>query len=911
MSRRSISSAVTGVLVLGAGGLSLTVCSPAWAQQPEIRVVTTDSAVANHPSATLTLPAPYKVVGGGARANWRHSGSLLTQSQPGGPGPNAWVASSKDHFAAEPVSLSAFAIGLADPADEWEVIVREARSPVAPQPVATAKLPPGYAMTGGGCLDEWRTSPSAPGNLLTASFPSSTNSWECRGKDHGAENPASIVAYVIGIRPKKPGVPLPEVKITTAHSPVAAHPTVVAPAEPGFIVTGGGAAPGASESLTLSTTNNTTARPMRGQVIRPQPQAPTPPGAGQLLTATHPELAPGSTVANGWRAAAKDHVYTSPGTLVAYAVNLRFPPPQLVATTTLIPALVQAAFPLRGWVDLHTHPMIHLAFGGKVIHGGVDEQSPLPTNIQCVDWQRAGTVANALSDDRPSHGGWDAFSFRCGDEIRKEIIGALQSENGALVTAGGRRPPTLGWPNFETWPAWNDITHQKMWWEWIKRARDGGLRVMVALATNNRTLGDAVSGNPPTDDKASGNLQIGAMKEFVERHRDFMEVAYTPARLKEIVQANKIAVILGVELDNLGALNQYALTTPEPTMQALARSEIQALYDQGVRYVLPIHLVNNRFGGAAIYQPTYSLANLRETGDYFRLECSVRGDGISFKHPSQLDTAVVAASLVKLGLYRPFTPPPQCPRPGISEGSGHRNSMGLLPLGRFAIVEMMKKGMIIDIDHMSDKAVDEVLALAESIDAPRGYPISSGHSGLRGMSGNHAETSRSESQLRRILRLHGMFGVGTDGTDAFAWSRQYQSTMHVMGFRSDDPSRVAYRNGAFGFGSDLNGLVKGPKPPGTRRPEYERASYPMGPLAPSRLGNKQWDYVSDGVAHYGLLPDFIRDVSSTPRHSIGFNAAGQPYGVTGAELVDQHLLLGAEYFYRMWERSEAQKGKVP
>ena len=52
-----------------------------------------------------------------------------------------------------------------------------------------------------------------------------------------------------------------------------------------------------------------------------------------------------------------------------------------------------------------------------------------------------------------------------------------------------------------------------MWFEWIKRERDGGLRVMVALATNNKTLADAVQGpgdDLPTNDKASADLQIQA-----------------------------------------------------------------------------------------------------------------------------------------------------------------------------------------------------------------------------------------------------------------------------------------------------------------------------------------------------------------------------------------------------------------
>src|SRR5207245_349002 len=80
------------------------------------------------------------------------------------------------------------------------------------------------------------------------------------------------------------------------------------------------------------------------------------------------------------------------------------PPPTLVA----VPLPMKMAYiGLAGWVDLHTHPMIQLAFGGKLIHGGVDERSILPSNSLCQPWQPAGSIFEALGNDRPSHGGWD------------------------------------------------------------------------------------------------------------------------------------------------------------------------------------------------------------------------------------------------------------------------------------------------------------------------------------------------------------------------------------------------------------------------------------------------------------------------------------------------------------------------
>lgn len=576
-------------------------------------------------------------------------------------------------------------------------------------------------------------------------------------------------------------------------------------------------------------------------------------------------------------------------------------PAKIEMTATLLPLAVTYAG-LNGWADLHTHPMINLAFGGKLIHGGVDVGALLPTDNRCNNRIRATSLEHALGDDRPSHGGWDAFSFPCGDDIRKLVIMGMQKANrDALVTAGPRNPPALGFPPFDQWPAWNDITHQKMWWEWIRRARDGGQRVMVALATNNRTLGDAVSGpgDGPTDDVGSGDLQLNEIKSFVARHPDFMEVALTSADLKRIVQSNRIAVVLGVELDNIGNFNFLPPALMYgPNRFGVAAGEIQRLYAAGVRYMIPIHVVDNAFGGTAIYQPLYNVANFRDTGRFWQVECASQGDDIAFRYTGGFDPMTVAG--VKIG-FNPANQPPSSP--ACPQGIGHRNALSLTDLGAFAIREMMRRGMIIDIDHMSTKAVDQVLAIAESINPPVGYPINSGHSGVRGLRDNHAENSRSKEQLRRIARLHGMFGLGSDGVHAWTWSADYQRAMEVMGYKSTDAGQAAaYRNGAIAFGTDLNGLVKGPPPGGpANRVSYDPASFPPSGLAGT---SKTWNYNTHGVAHYGMLPDFIRDVRTSPP------SAGYVSAASGAELVDNHLLRSADYFWRMWERCEAQRVHV-
>ena len=62
----------------------------------------------------------------------------------------------------------------------------------------------------------------------------------------------------------------------------------------------------------------------------------------------------------------------------------------------------------------------------------------------------------------------------------------------------------------------------------------------------------------------------------------------------------------------------------------------------------------------------------------------------------------------------------------------------------------------------------------------------------------------------------------------------------------------------------------------------------------SATGTKTWNYNEEGVAHYGMLADFLRDIN----------------GLDGGRAVIDGLNRSAEDFARMWERCERQKYKV-
>lgn len=514
---------------------------------------------------------------------------------------------------------------------------------------------------------------------------------------------------------------------------------------------------------------------------------------------------------------------------------------------------------LRGFADLHTHPMVNLALGGKLVHGGPDVGALLPTDADCQHHVRAKSIAQALGSDNPTHGGLNIVVNPCGDELRKMVVDAFEDANRALKG----RDNGVGYPSFRDWPKWNDITHQKMWVDWVRRAYDGGERVLVALAMNNKTIADGVAGpgDGPTDDKASAELQIAEIRGFVKRHDDFMEIAMSPADLRRIVAANKMAIILGMEVDNIGNFNKVNVT-PEGV-----RQEIRRLYLNGIRYIFPVHLIDNKFGGTAIYTDVFNNSNYREFGDFWKIECGAPDDHLTHYYQSDSDNfglAVAKASKLDTDVMR--RPPDTAPLKCEAKKLGHKNSRKLQPLGIVAIDEMMNLGMLIDIDHMSQHTAEGALRQAEGVQG--GYPLVSGHNNFRDIDGN--ENTRTDDQLRRIGMLGGMFGLGSDTVDARDYVPRYARASGLVGA------------GRVSFGSDLNGLVKGP--PARFGSNIYTPFFPM-----SQTGDKKWDYNTEGVAHYGMLADFLRDMSTL--------------GPEGSKL-KADIMKNAEMFARMWEKAE-------
>ncbi|GAB2174671.1 hypothetical protein DLREEDagr8_02290 [Dongia sp. agr-C8] len=167
-----------------------------------ISTMSMTSAVAPHPAAiSPILPPPFVVTGGGAKVAYNGAGNILIASYPNDGNPkNTWFAASKDHEVSDPATVTAYVIGMVPQTQsgaQFDIVQVIANSPApAAGAEATAVLPAGYSVIGGGALAIGTTQ---AGSLMTDSYPTA-NGWTARSHDFNTPDPARISVFAIGIR---------------------------------------------------------------------------------------------------------------------------------------------------------------------------------------------------------------------------------------------------------------------------------------------------------------------------------------------------------------------------------------------------------------------------------------------------------------------------------------------------------------------------------------------------------------------------------------------------------------------------------------------------------------------------------------------------------------------------------------
>ncbi|HTJ82805.1 MAG TPA: membrane dipeptidase [Polyangiaceae bacterium] len=546
-----------------------------------------------------------------------------------------------------------------------------------------------------------------------------------------------------------------------------------------------------------------------------------------------------------------------------------------------------------GYADLHCHPMSHLGFGGAGI---------APTGRRLF-W---GLPDPPAPVEQPA-----AVSLPCCSAAH----GVFSNPNLLPYFIEGHHG--CGSPTYKDWPRYDTITHQQMYYEFMLRAHASGLRLICALAVHNRMLATLFGYAEGTDlrDSTAIRAQVAGMKAFADRHSTWVEVVTTPDAARAAIAQNKLAVVMGVEVDSLGDFRSESNCTDDQ-VDAL----VDELWAMGVRTSTPIHLANNAFGGCSIGADQFNLLNhFLGEGDgkheFFRIREGGGTDGV--KNLLDTDPARKLLLTAYMHLIRSHPDPNvemDYPAYRSIRADGHRNVRGLTARGRRLVQRMMRRGMMVDVDHMSDASRDEVLDLAES----RDYPVYSSHTTMRelgldqsastkAMKGVASEGALTRRALERIRDLGGVVAPITrqgptkrfdpkipttprtlDRDTSLSFSHAYLYALDVMGH-----DRVA-------LGTDMNGFNQQPGPrlaggrwTGPLRPvvyDAELEVQHQQVLKKYHLGNRTFDVNVDGLAHYGLLPDFLRDVAN----------------LMGAEDRLVPLYRSAQRFIEMWERCEAR-----
>ncbi|MEJ7833157.1 MAG: hypothetical protein WKF79_09595 [Nocardioides sp.] len=505
---------------------------------------------------------------------------------------------------------------------------------------------------------------------------------------------------------------------------------------------------------------------------------------------------------------------------------------------------------VRGYVDAHTHGMAFEFLGGR-IHCG-------------KPWDKYG-VELALVD--------------CADHT------ATGGKGAALEAALSGRPThdPVGWPTFKDWPAPNSLTHEGTYYRWLERSWRGGQRLFVNLLVENNKLCELYPLKKNScDDMDSIRLQarqMYKMQDYIDAQsggpgEGFYRIVKTPFEARRVINQGKMAVVMGIETSvPFGCTFKAVLGRDVPACTAAdIDRQLDEMHRLGVRQMELVNKFDNALGGITGDEGSAGVAvnaaNFLETGTFWDMEHCEPPDGessdrtqLAFPDVSSGQQDALFGAIGQLfGGVLPTVP--------VYPTPAHCNSRGLTSLGAHTIAGLADRKMIFDPDHLSVKARQMAMSQIEAMRYP-------------GVISSHSWST--PDAYPRIYKAGGFITPYAGDSTGFVekWRRH-------LGWAD---KRYYY---GMGFGADINGLGAQGNPRGAS--VANKVTYPFKGLNGvvvnrQRAGQRVYDINRDGVAQYGLYPDWIEDLRKV---------AG---GREGAAIVDD-MTRGAEAYLQMWERAE-------
>jgi microsomal dipeptidase-like Zn-dependent dipeptidase len=500
---------------------------------------------------------------------------------------------------------------------------------------------------------------------------------------------------------------------------------------------------------------------------------------------------------------------------------------------------------VRGFADMHVHLTANQRAGGAVLSG--EPYDPYG-------------ISQALGHDADVHGA-DGKEDVTGNLLRTGLPSGTHD--------------THGWPTFAGWPVFDTNTHQQTYYVWLKRAWMAGERLIVAQTVEDQSICEIQPRRVHSCDETEAVRQqiqvLRGLQGYVDaqaggKGKGWFRLVYNPRQARAAIEKGRLAVLIGIESSNLFGCSEQ-MDQPECSRRDIDRG-IRDARRLGVRTVFPMHWTDNAFGGAAVeggLKGTFiNVLEAFQTGHYFRTgPCPEPGQGEEMETLGRLELSVLAS------FFPAAKPLADAGMPTYPSGT-QCNAKGLTSLGRYLIKRLMANHMLIEMDHMSELARETVLRMAKR----RDYPLVSSHTGTGGL--------WTPKQLKLIYRLGGMAAARADAAPALAAKIEElkgdRSKLHYFGV---------------GLGTDTGGFssLPAPRPDAAQTPvTYPfRALYCNVRLQRERSGSRTFDLNTDGVAHYGLIPDLLADMQQ--------HGGGGPL---------RSLFRSAEAYLRMWQLAYAR-----
>ncbi len=499
---------------------------------------------------------------------------------------------------------------------------------------------------------------------------------------------------------------------------------------------------------------------------------------------------------------------------------------------------------VSGLVDSHMHGMAFEFLGGRAHCGR--------------PWHKYG-APYALVD--------------CADHEPNGCPAVLEN---ALYGNPARCHDTVGWPTFKDWPAHDSLTHESFYYRWLERSWRGGLRLYTNLMVENSVLCKLYPYKQNSCDEMESVLlqieDINELQDYIDAQsggpgKGWFRIVESPQQARKQINKGNLAVVLGMEVSDpfgCSVKNDF----PECD-KAEIDFWLDKLHDLGLRQFEIVNKFDNALTGVAGDSgETGALtngANFINTGKFWDLEGCADPENHD-KDPTAVEVPTQDA-MIGNGLDA-FLAPGTLP---VYDGGPYCNQRGLTTLGEYTIRQMMKKKMIFDPDHMSVIARDQALNVVESKD-------------YSGIVSSHSWST--ENALPRIYRLGGLVTPYAGDSESFV--EQWRHLRDYYKATGDQYFGVGYGADANGFGSQ--GAPRGADVPNPVAYPFESFDGKVT-LDHQVSGERVYDINTDGVAHYGLYPDWIEDLR-----------------MLAGEKVVRDMGRGAEAYLQMWERAEGIRG---